>query len=194
VDRAARPLLERFHRENDGLAFTLLVEISQPLLEGAAHQITRDLGLAQDPRALVADYLGRVYVDLRRPPHLPESFVDHAIAAMDAEARERVTVLAQRVAEPAADVMASDGAPRAAERLAGQFAAIVSACFHALDEADRRILIALDVDRLSHAEIAEQFGIYQDQVAHRIVETRGRLAERIAAVFSSIEPTRRELP
>jgi DNA-directed RNA polymerase specialized sigma24 family protein len=194
VDRAARLLLERFHRDNDGVAFALLVEIAQPLLEGAAYQITRDQGLAQNPRELVSAYLGQVYVDLRRPPHIPESFVDHALAAMDADARERVQALAHRVAEPAAGTTAAGRTPPVAERLAGRFAAIVSACFHALDEADRRILIALDVDRLSYAEIAERFGIYQDQVAQRIIETRGRLAARIAAVFSSIEPPRRDLP
>jgi hypothetical protein len=214
VDRAARPLLERFHAENDGVAFALLVEISRPLLEGAAHQITRDLGLAQDPRELVTAHLGRLYVDLRQPPHIPESFVDHALAAMDDDARGRVQSLAGRVSEgaparaasplrnpassaakaaSAAAFAAADKRP-AAERLAAHFAAIVSASFHALDEADRRILIALDVDRLSYAEIAETFGIYQDEVAQRIVETRGRLAARIAAVFSSIEPSRRELP
>ncbi|MHC5211294.1 MAG: RNA polymerase sigma factor [Planctomycetota bacterium] len=190
VDRAARPLLQRFHAENDGVAFALLVEIAQPLLEGAAYQITRDLGLALDPRDLVAAHLGRLYVDLRRPPNIPESFVDHAITAMDADAHERVETLAAGVAESPSTA----GTQPAAERLAAHFAAIVSAGFHALDEADRRVLLALEVDRLSYAEIAETFGIYQDEVAQRIVETRGRLAARIAAIFSSIEPLRRTLP
>jgi DNA-directed RNA polymerase specialized sigma24 family protein len=195
VDRAARALLERFHAENDGAAFALLVEIAQPLLEGGAQQITRDLGLAIDPRDLVSAHLGRLYVDLRRPPHIPESFVDDALAAMDADAHRRLEALVNRVSDAwAAGGGGGSGGGTIAERLAGQFAGLVGTCFHSLDEADRRILIALEVDRLSYAQIAEQFGIYQDEVAQRIVEARGRLAARIAAVFTSIGPTRRELP
>ena len=198
VDRAAAALLERFYRENDTAAFQLLVEISQPLLGEAARQITRDVGLAVAPGELVADYFSRLFVDLRQPSPKLESLVAAATASMKEEATRRVRTLARRI-RPADETMGEPvgaaGEPVGAaqdrtadQRLAGRFAALVSMCFHGLDEADRRLLLALEVDRLSYAEIGERYGIYQDEVAHQVVRARGRLAARIAAVFAALQP------
>jgi len=212
VDRAAAVLLERFFRENDTAAFELLVEISQPLLDAAALAITRDVGLALPPGELVAEYFSRLFVDLRQPSPRVESLIADATESMREEAARRVRTLARRIrpldeparAEPGAasagTVAVSGPGPatgRAAgadtddltadQRLAGRFAALVSMCFHGLDESDRRMLLALEIDRLSYAELGERFGIYQDEVADRVQRVRGRLAARIAAVFSALQ-------
>ena len=199
VDRAAAALLERFYRENDTAAFELLVEISQPLLGEAARQITREVGLAIAPGELVAEYFSRLFVDLRQPSPKLESLVAAATASMKEEATRRVRTLARRI-RPAEETVAGEPVGSAAEpagasqdltadqRLAGRFAALVSMCFHGLDEADRRLLLALEVDRLSYAEIGERYGIYQDEVADQVRRARGRLAARIAAVFAALQP------
>ena len=190
VDRAAAALLERFYRENDAAAFELLVEISQPLLGEAARQITRDIGLAIAPGELVAEYFSKIFVDLRPPANRIEGLVAAATASMKEEATRRVRTLARRIRpieeEAGANAPAND--LTADQRLAGRFAALVSMCFHGLDETDRRLLLALEIDRLSYAEIGERFGIYQDEVPDRVVRARGRLAARIAAVFSALAP------
>jgi len=192
VDRAAAALLERFYRENDTAAFELLVEISQPLLGEAARQITRDIGLAIAPGELVAEYFSRLFVDLRQPSPKLESLVAAATASMKEEATRRVRTLARRI-RPIEETVAGEpvGASQdltADQRLAGRFAALVSMCFHGLDEADRRLLLALELDRLSYAEIGERYGIYQDEVANQVRRARGRLAARIAAVFAALQP------
>jgi RNA polymerase sigma factor (sigma-70 family) len=213
VDRAGAALLERFYRENDTAAFELLVEISQPLLGQAALQITREVGLAVAPGELVSEYFSKLFVDLRQPSPKIGNLTAAAAAAMQEEATRRVRTLARRIRSPedAAGVGAgaaaavepgAPGAPGAEagaktgvesqltadQRLAGRFAALVSMCFHNLDEADRRLLLALEIDRLSYSEIAERLGIYQDEVAERIRYARGRLAARIAAVFAALQP------
>jgi RNA polymerase sigma factor (sigma-70 family) len=197
VDRAAAALLERFYRENDTAAFELLVEISQPLLGEAAMKITREVGLAIAPGELVADYFSRLFVDLRQPTPKIGSLTAAAIAAMKEEASRRVRIMARRIRSPeetvGAGATAEPGADpqpplTADQRLAGRFAALVSMCFHNLDEADRRLLLALEIDRLSYSEIAERLGIYQDEVADRVRRARGRLASRIAAVFTALQP------
>ena len=217
VDRAGAALLERFYRENDTAAFELLVEISQPLLGQAALQITREVGLAVAPGELVSEYFSKLFVDLRQPSPKIGNLTAAATAAMKEEATRRVRTLARRIRSPeeAAEVGAgaaagvepgAPGAPGAEggaktgaktgaesqltadQRLAGRFAALVSMCFHNLDEADRRLLLALEIDRLSYSEIAERLGIYQDEVAERIRYARGRLAARIAAVFAALQP------
>lgn len=197
VDRAAAALLERFYRENDTAAFELLVEIGQPLLGEAALQITREVGLAIAPGELVADYFSKLFVDLRQPTPKIGNLTAAAIASMKEEATRRVRIMARRIRSPeetVGAVAAEPGAPpvepqlTADQRLAGRFAALVSMCFHNLDEADRRLLLALEIDRLSYSEIAERLGIYQDEVADRVRRARGRLAARIAAVFSALQP------
>lgn len=199
VDRAAAALLARFYRENDTAAFELLVEISQPLLDEAALQITRDVGLAVPPGELVAEYFSKLFVDLRQPATTVESLTSEAMASMRDEAVRRVRTLARRIPAPAsaegdaaAGVAGPDTAAAAASdadrQLAGRFAALVGLCFHGLDVADRRLLLALEVDRLSYAELGERFGIYQDEVAGRVQAARGRLAARIAAVFAALQP------
>jgi len=214
VDRAGAALLERFYRENDTAAFELLVEISQPLLGQAALQITREVGLAVAPGELVSEYFSKLFVDLRQPSPKIGNLTAAAAAAMKEEATRRVRTLARRIRSPeeaagvgagaaagvepgapGAEAGAKTGAKTGAEsqltadqRLAGRFAALVSMCFHNLDEADRRLLLALEIDRLSYSEIAERLGIYQDEVAERIRYARGRLAARIAAVFAALQP------
>lgn len=195
VDRAAAALLERFYRENDTAAFELLVEISQPLLGEAALTITREVGLAIAPGELVADYFSKLFVDLRQPTPKIGNLTAAAIASMKDEASRRVRIMARRIRSPEETVGATAAAEPGAEppltadqRLAGRFAALVSMCFHNLDEADRRLLLALEIDRLSYGEIAERLGIYQDEVADRVRRARGRLAARIAAVFTALQP------
>jgi len=208
VDRAGAALLERFYRENDTAAFELLVEISQPLLGQAALQITREVGLAVAPGELVSEYFSKLFVDLRQPSPKIGNLTAAATAAMKEEATRRVRTLARRIRSPeeaagaGAAAAVEPGAPGAEagaktgaesqltadQRLAGRFAALVSMCFHNLDEADRRLLLALEIDRLSYSEIAERLGIYQDEVAERIRYARGRLAARIAAVFAALQP------
>jgi RNA polymerase sigma factor (sigma-70 family) len=208
VDRAAAALLERFYRENDTAAFELLVEISQPLLDEAARAITRDVGLAVPPGELVAEYFSKLFVDLRQPTPRVESLIAAATASMKDEATRRVRTMARRIrpieepdaagatlggpADAPAGAQANAGAASdglsADQRLAGRFAALVSMCFHNLDESDRRLLLALEIDRLSYSEIGERFGIYQDEVADKIMRARGRLAARIAAVFAALQP------
>lgn len=194
VDRAAAALLERFYRENDTAAFELLVEISQPLLGEAAMTITREVGLAIAPGELVADYFSKLFVDLRQPTPKIGNLTAAATAAMKEEASRRVRIMARRIRSPEETVGASAAEPGAEppltadQRLAGRFAGLVSMCFHNLDEADRRLLLALEIDRLSYGEIAERLGIYQDEVADRVRRARGRLAARIAAVFTALQP------
>lgn len=195
VDRAAAALLERFYRENDTAAFELLVEISQPLLGEAAMKITRDVGLAIAPGELVADYFSKLFVDLRQPTPKIGNLTSAAIASMKEEATRRVRIMARRIRSPEETVGAAAVEPgadpqplTADQQLAGRFASLVSMCFHNLDEADRRLLLALEIDRLSYSEIAERLGIYQDEVADRVRRARGRLAARIAAVFTALQP------
>ena len=56
-----------------------------------------------------------------------------------------------------------------------------------LTPAETRVVAAL-MEGLSYAEIAERLGIYQDEVADRVRRARGRLAARIAAVFTALQP------
>ena len=201
VEPAAAALLARFHRENDTAAFELLVEISRPLIEEAALAVTRDVGLAVPPSELVAEYFGKLFVDLRQPAPRIDHIVADATASMRDEATRMVRTLARRIqaveeegaastkgagAKGTKDAAAAEPSPDQA--LAGRFAALVSMCFHGLDDADRRLLLALEIDRLSYAELGERFGIYQDEVAERVQAARAALAMRIAAVFTALAP------
>lgn len=204
VDRAAQHLLERFFAENDGGAFRLLVELVEPLLLPVARAITREVGLATDPSRLVSAHLASLFVDLRQPMPEARHVLEAAQRAMRAEAERRVAELAAAVPLAVGEPVLPPRAPHpptggvtpssAPHTLGVRFLSMVSACFHRLDEADRRILMAKDVDDKTYADIAEAFGIDRDEVATRVYQARGRLAAGIAQAFQALNPVRGDQP
>lgn len=204
VDRAAQHLLERLYTDNDGGAFRLLVELVEPLLLPVARAITREVGLATEPSHLVSAHLAGLFVDLRQPMPEVRHFLEAARLAMRAEAERRVEELAasvpltvgEPVLPPRAPHPPGDGVTPAAvpHTLGVRFLSLVGACFHRLTEADRRILMARDVDDKTYADIAEAFGIGRDEVATRVYEARGRLAAGIAEAFQALNPVRGDQP
>lgn len=152
VDRAAQHLLARLYADNDGGAFRLLVELVEPLLLPVARAITREVGLATDPSQLVSAHLASLFVDLRQPVPETRHFLEVSQLAMRKLAERRVDELAAAVplavAEPVLPPRVPHGAGGgvtpvpAPHRLGVRFLSLVSACFHRLDAADRRILVA----------------------------------------------------
>lgn len=205
VDRAAQHLLQRFHRENDGAAFRLLVELVEPLMLPIARAITREVGLAMDPTQLVSTHLAALFVDVRQPMPEVQHFLESAQRAMHAEADRHVAELAAAVPLAVSEAVLPPRTPPhppgggvtpipMPHRLGVRFLSLVSACFHRLDEADRRILMAREVDNTPYADIAEAFGIDRDEVATRVLAARGRLAASIAQAFQALNPVRRDQP
>jgi DNA-directed RNA polymerase specialized sigma24 family protein len=198
VDRAAQHLLERLYGDNDGAAFRLLVELVEPLLLPAAQDITREVGLATDPRGLVSAHLARLFVDLRQPMPEVRHFLEASRRAMAEDAARRVEELAAALPLTASEPTLPPGGGAtpvpAPHTLGVRFLSLVSACFHGLDAEDRRILIAREVDNTSYADLAEAFGITRDQVATRVMQARSHLAAAIAQAFHALNPVRGDQP
>ncbi len=181
VEAVARLLLVRFHRENHYPTFELLVEATAPIMKREAMGVTRRVGLAVDPAQLVSNCLGRMYVDVRQPSPICQDFLAEVRASMEADARALVEKLARTAHIDGVLEAARETDPTAG--IATSFSSIVSFAFHRLTLEDRRLLLARDVDNLPYEQIAEMFGIYQDEIEERLLRARGRLSKRIANVF-----------
>ncbi len=206
VDQVARQLLARLWGENDGKAFELLVEVTEPLLGPAAHAITREIGLAFPPEELLGWYMGRVLVDLSRPvPDVPH-FLDVALKEMTDEAQRRLDqfrrALPLRIGQLRHPALAtSSDEPPARPGMAGiraalgeRFLSLMAVCFHHLDLADRRILLAREADRLTYTQIAERLKLPRDAVLRGLMDARSRLAALAASVFTTHGSTWRDSP
>ncbi len=82
VDELARGLLQRFYGEDDGQAFTLLVEATTPLLARIARGLIEELSLAIAPTELIARYMSGLFVDLRTRRVEEERFLAAAERSM----------------------------------------------------------------------------------------------------------------
>jgi len=204
VDQVARRLLARLWGENDGKAFELLVELTEPLLMRVALDITREIGLAFPPEELLGWYMGRVLVDLRRPPPDVPHFLQTAERALEQEAqrllekfRDSIPLRDGELRHPALSLGADDlpprpGMARIQAAMGRRFLSMMTVCFHHLDLADRRILLAREADQLSYAQIAQRLDVPPDEVLPRLMAARNRLAALAASVFTTHGATWKE--
>ena len=197
VDQVARRLLARLWGENDGKAFELLVELTEPLLMKVALDITREIGLAYPPEELLGWYMGRVLVDLRRPPPDVPHFLQAAERGMQTEAqrllkkfRDGIPLREGELRHPALALGADDaparpGMARIQAAMGRRFLSMMTVCFHHLDLADRRILLARESDQLTYAQMAQALDIPPEDVLPRLMAARNRLAALAASVFTT---------
>jgi RNA polymerase sigma-70 factor (ECF subfamily) len=201
VDAVAGFLIERFRRANDVEALSLLYELAHVRLYAIARQVTRQLGIAIDPEDLVAGFMTRVFVDVRRPLPRVHRFLGLAHTAMrndarnqlrrDARAWKRMLVW-QAMQPPPADPsrVASEREQIVVCARLGVFVlAVVAQCFHALGARDRRTLLLREVDGLSYEQVAAALELPANQVGTVIKRARDRLARRIGKALSAPSST-----
>jgi RNA polymerase sigma factor (sigma-70 family) len=168
-----------------------------------ARRLTRHIGVAMDPEDLVAGFMARLFVDLRKDRPRVRKFLGLAYTAMRNEALNQLRLLRRAQArheafdrwmrnnhEPIDPALAADHKEQeeVVKRLGAVFLGVVSMCFHQLTERDRRILLAREVDALSYDAIAETLNLPRGQVGMILKRARERLAGRIAATFSRVRP------
>lgn len=200
VDRASGELLHRFREQDDVVAFTLLVELTQPRMAGVARGITRQLAMVIDPDDLVASFMAHLFTDVRRGQPLVRHFLALAHTSMRNDALNQLRQykraqtrheiwgrrrLAERHADPARAADEKEQLARLS-RLGTVFLAVVGQCFHELSERDRRVLIAREVDRLSYDGMAEAQDLPRAQIGMILKRAREHLAERISKTFERL--------
>ena len=195
VDEIASFLIHRFRTENDVEALALLYEVSHRRLAQIARQVTRQLALAIDPEDLVAGFMTRLFVDVRRPQPRVRRFLGLAHTAMRNDARNqlrqharswrRMLSFQSSLAEPADPSRELDEREQrdACARLGLFLLAIVAECFHALSARDRQALLLRELDGKTYEQVAAELGVPENQIGTIIKRARGRLARRIAAAL-----------
>ncbi len=202
IDAVAGQLLHHFRQHDDRDAFTLLYELCQDRLSEIARRVTRQLGMAVDPEDLVAGYMARLFVDVRKDHDRVRRFLGLSYTALRndglnqlrllrrAHARHQVFDRWRRDAgeprDPAREVDDREQ-ERELERLGTVFVSIVSVCFHRLPERDRRVLLAREVDGLPYEQIARQLELPSNQVGMILKRARTRLSQAIAATFAPFD-------
>lgn len=197
LEEAAAFLIERFRATNDAEALALLFELSHERLHRIARQVTRQLAVALDPDDLVAGFMARLFVDVRRPLPTVRRFLGLAHTAMRNDARNQLRAasrafkrgLAWHALQIAPDdpARALDERERAAAcaRIGATVAAVVQGCFHGLAARDRRILLLREVESLSYEDLSREMGLPANQVGTVLKRARDRLLRRVAQTLAA---------
>lgn len=199
VDAAARALLERFRADDDTEAFTLLFELTHEKLAQIAARITRRLSPQIDPEELAASFMTRLFTDLRERSRAPvRHFLGLAHSAMRNEVldhlrrNKRTQVFVRRyqdVLPPPVDPSHEAQSAEEHELLEGygqQLVDLTDACFHDLEQRDKRVLVAREVLGLSYDRVATLLDLNANQVGMVIRRARQHLADRIVERLDSI--------
>ncbi|MGQ0553271.1 MAG: RNA polymerase sigma factor [Planctomycetota bacterium] len=200
LDAAATLLIERFHRENDAEALALLYELCHQRLHDIARLVRRQLAVAVDPEDLVASFMTRLFVDVRRPQPKVRHFLGLAHTAMRNDARNQLRQAARATRRHIAWQSALPGPSEptraldereeeaACAKLGILVLALIARSFNALGERDRRSLFLRDVEGLSYEALAQRLALPADQVGTILRRARTRLAKRIgSALDGSVE-------
>ncbi len=196
LDAAAGWLLERFRRDADVDALSLLYELARPRLHGLATRLADRLALAVDPDDLVAAFLTRLFTDVRRPQPRVSRFLGLAYTSMrndalnqlrsHARSLRRMAEFQSRQPHPADPArLAGDREQEAAcARVGVVLLGVVARCFHQLPERDRRILLAREVEGLTHAELAVALSLPPGQTGSVLRRARLKLSRLVARALS----------
>lgn len=192
LDAAARHLLERFQKENDTDAFTLLFELTHPKLAEMARRITRRLSPRLDPEELAAGFMTRLFTDVRSRHREPvRHFLGLAHTAMRNEVLDhlrrdkRTQVFVRRYHDVLPEPVDPSKAAECAEEdaLLGDFGEglvdLTDSCFHDLDRRDKQVLIAREVLHLSYERVARLLDLNERQIGMVIRRARQHLADRV---------------
>jgi RNA polymerase sigma factor (sigma-70 family) len=196
IDAVAGFLIDRFYSENDVEALALLFEIGQRRMREIAHRITRQLAVAIDPDDLVAAFMTRIFVDVRRPQPRVRRFLGLVHTAMRNDARNQLRQHARawrrmltwhsQLMPPADPLALADECEQTARyaRLGLTLLAIAGRCYHSLRDRDRRVLLLREVDGYTYEQLAEALRVPSNQVGSVLKRARARWASRIARVLA----------
>jgi RNA polymerase sigma factor (sigma-70 family) len=197
IDAAAGFLIDRFYKENDVEALALLFEVAYVRMREIAHRVTRQLAVAIDPDDLVAGFMTRIFVDVRRPRPRVRRFLGLAHTAMRNDARNQLRQHARawrrmltwhsQLTPPADPGVVADEREQTARyaRLGLTLLAVAGRCYHSLRDRDRRVLLLREVDGYSYERLAEALRVPSNQVGTILKRARARWASRIAQVLAA---------
>ncbi|MGQ0552949.1 MAG: sigma-70 family RNA polymerase sigma factor [Planctomycetota bacterium] len=174
-DTDARLLLERFWRDGDSAVFTQLFELAHERLLRSARSITRRIAPQLEPEDLVANFMARLFTDLRRRTEFAtqqsetasvRSLLALAHTSMRNDALDQLRMLRRAAAnarvfqatcdepiDPSCEVLATE----VEERLACLDAEVLRLCqesFAALEPRDQQVLVARELVGLSYERVA----------------------------------------
>jgi len=197
IDAVAGFLIDRFYRASDVEALALLFEIGHQRMREIAHRVTRQLAVAIDPDDLVASFMTRIFVDVRRPQPRVRRFLGLAHTAMRNDARNQLRQHARAwrrmltwhsqltpPADPLAVIDEREQLERYA-RLGLTLLVVAGRCYHSLRDRDRRVLLLREVDGYTYEQLAEALRVPGDQVGTVLKRARTRWASRIAQVLAA---------
>ena len=185
LDRAASALLKQFRDGDDGAAFALLVELVSDRLAAIAQGIAVDLGMGTDPHELVTNFFSRLFVDTSPRRASAVQFLASAAKTLEQDAEAIIRELAMgEVPDPEEPTVLTAG-PQSVSRshIEAMVARAARIGFHRLDQNDRRVLRAKDVEGLGAAEIAARQGSSYLEVEALLQAARVRLARSIDDVL-----------
>ncbi len=163
-----------------------------------ARRISRQLAVAVEAEDLVSVFVVRLFTDPAKDAPRVRHFLGLASVAMRNEAlnqlRRAKRALARHEAyeaqrqqlppvDPAREVDYRERRQDLA-RLGALFLSIASECFNRLNERDRRILVAREVDGLSYDELADTLELPRPQVGMVLKRARQHLADAISHAFA----------
>lgn len=185
LDRAASALLNQFRDGDDGAAFSLLVELASDRLSAIAQGIAVDLGMGTDPHELVTNYFSRLFVDTSPRQAAEVHFLASAAKSLEQDAEAIIRELAMgEVPDPEERIILPEGSrPASQASIEAMVARAARIGFHRLDQSDRRLLRAKDVEGLGVAEIAARQGSSYVEVEESLQAARVRLARSIDGVL-----------
>lgn len=172
VAAVAKRLLARFYavglpRDLRDDAFTLLLQVTSPLLDVEVDDVRRCWGV----RAPNGEFLDVLYAGLytRSGPVRvrPDHFLDDARCWLAHTARDAANVLGGDPLTVRLASLVENEPPGAHDAEAAHEELLRTRAFHALDLSDRRVILYRIFDGLSEAETAELVGIPLEEVEPR---------------------------